>query len=278
MERLNTITNDFFKGIPDCEPTPVEKKITIEWADFSCMISEALVVLDFQKRNILYVSPHYLCLCGYTPEKIKEEGYDFFKFAIHPDDLPLWKDIHIVILKSLYNKKLPIDRINYFGCTLRIRNFLSDDDENPDYLMVYLKIKPKMQHDIPRLGICLLSIAVVPYPGNLSVFYNNYDYAIYSFTTGHWKLHFFDPLSKREKQILVLSQEGLSNKKISDKLSLTVKAVEKIKTSLFEELGLDEVLNLNSFLKKLQYANNRTLIFQYPTVESKKRKIIPPPK
>ena len=258
MERINTTTGDFFKGIPESILADNEDKIAMECADISSMMSEALIVLDFQKRNCLYVSSHYLFSLDYTLQKIKEEGYEFFRIVLHPDDLPLWRNIHIAILKSLYNNKLPAERINFFGCALRLRSFLSDEDKKPDYLMAYLKIKPKFQDGIPRWGICLLSIAVVSKPGNLCVYYDNHDYSVYSFITGKWTFHSFAPLSKREKQILVWSQQGLTNQEMADKLHLTVKVVEKAKTSLFDELNLD------SFSKKLQYANNRCLIYQSP--------------
>ena len=262
MGRKNTMAGDFFKGMPESAPALDEEKLLAEWADVSGMISEALFVLDFQKKNLLYVSSHNLFSCGYTPEKIKEEGYDFFKTLIHPDDLSLWKDIHVAILKSLYDNKLQAERINFFGCTLRIRSFLSNEDKKPDYLMIYLKIKPKFKHGIPLWGICILSVAVSQNSGNLCVYYDNNDHLTYSFKAEKWIFHSFTPLSKREKQILIWSQKGLTNKEMADRLHLTVKVIEKAKTLLFEEVN-----NLNSFSKKLQYANNRCLIYQSPTIE-----------
>jgi len=255
------------EGLSEDVPAIEDEKFLEAFTDISDMMSEALIVLDFKKRNYLHVSPHNLFLCGHTPEKVKEEGYEFFKIALHPDDLPLWRDIHAAILKSLYNNILPAERINFFGCTLRIRSFLSEEDRKPDYLMAYLKIKPKFQQGIPRWGVCLLSIAVVPYSGNLCVYYYNHDYSTYSFISRKWTFHPFAPLSKREKQMLVWSQEGLTNKEMADKLHLTVKVVEKIKTSLFDDL------NLNSFSKKFHYANNRCFIYQTPAIESKKQGI-----
>jgi len=263
MNMKNTLTDSFFEGIPQSVPVD-EEKLSVEFIDFSDMMSDALLVLDFQKRNFRHVSLHGLILCDQTPEKIKEEGYDFFNFLIHPDDLTLWKNIHIAILKSLYENKLQIEKINFFGCTLRIRSFLSEEGKKPDYLMAHLKIKPKFLNGIPRWGICLLSVSVVPQSGNFCLYYDNKDYSTYSFESRKWKLHPAFSLSKRDKQILVLSQKGLSNKEIADKLCLSVKMVEQTKTSLFEEQ------NLKSFSKKIQYANNRCLIYQSTVIESNK--------
>ena len=206
-------------------------------------------------------------MCGCTPEKVKKDGYDFLNFMLHPDDLHLWKNMHVVMLNSLHKKELPTEKINYFECTFRIRNFLSEESENPDFLMAYLKIKPEIQNGIPLYGICLLNISVVPKPQNMLVYYDNHDYSVYSFISRKWIFRKFKQLSKREKQILVWSQEGLTNKEMADKLSLSVKVVEKIKTSLFEEQNSVNDLNLNSFSKKNQYANNRCLIYHDTAIE-----------
>ena len=270
MDRTNTITDGFFEGIPSSALAMDEEQFLIDCADLSDMMSETLVVIDFQKEKILHVPQHFLFLYGYTPEKLKKEGYDFFHDALHPDDLPLWKDMYVIILKSLYNNELKAKDIRFLGCTLRIKSFLSEEGEEPEYLMTCLRIKPKFHHDIPVWGICLFSVAVAPKPGNLRVYYKNHDYETYSFKSRKWTFHPSAPLSIRDKQILVWSQQGLSNQQIADKLRLTVKSVEKAKTSLFEELGIVEEQNLTSFSKKFQYAINHCLIYQSPAMESKK--------
>ena len=251
MKQTDDICDEFFEGIPHNIPAMDEEKLSIEFADLSDIMSEAFFVLDFQKRTILHAPQHYLSLCGYTPEMIEKKGYEFFKEVLHPEDLPLWKDIHVTILKTLYSDELPKEKIIFFGCTLRIRSFFSEASVNPDYLMVYLKIKPKWLNGIPRWGICLLSVAVVPKSGNLCVYYKNHGYSTYSFIARKWTLHPFAPLSIREKQMLIWSQGGLSNKEIADKLYLSVKVVEKTKASLFEGMDIDEELKLNSISKKV---------------------------
>ena len=261
---------DYFEGIPLNVPAMDGVQLSIEWSDISGIMSEALVVFDFQRRNLLHVPPHYLCLCGYSPEQVKELGYDFFNEALHPDDLPLWRDIHVTILKNLYGNDLPVERIRYFGFTLRIRSFLSENIQKPEYLMVYLKIKPQLQNGIPVRGICLLSLAVVPKSGNLCVYYDNHDFATYSFESRKWTNHPCEPLTIRDKQVLVLNQQGCKNKQIADQLYITKKAIERTITLLFAERNTVEELNLNNIYKKIQYAHNRCLVYQSPTISSRK--------
>jgi DNA-binding NarL/FixJ family response regulator/class 3 adenylate cyclase len=47
-----------------------------------------------------------------------------------------------------------------------------------------------------------------------------------------------DELTPREREVLALMAEGLSNQKIADRLSVTPRAVERHVTSIFEKLGL----------------------------------------
>lgn len=136
MERISTITDSFFNGIPVSILAQGEDDLSLNWSDISGIMSKALIVFDFQKKNFLYVSSHDFLSCGYTPDKIKDEGCNFFETLIHPDDLHLGKNILTTLLISLYNSELPAEKVNFFGCTLRIRSFLSDEYKNPDYLMV----------------------------------------------------------------------------------------------------------------------------------------------
>jgi DNA-binding NarL/FixJ family response regulator len=49
-----------------------------------------------------------------------------------------------------------------------------------------------------------------------------------------------DELTPREREVLALMAEGLSNQKIAERLDVTLRAVEKHVTSIFEKLGLQE--------------------------------------
>ena len=89
--------------------------------------------------------------------------------------------------------------------------------------MIFLKIKPVWQNDIPRLGVCVMSVSVVKKSGNLRVHYNDHEYAEYSKISKKWKTRQLTPLSKKQKKILVWSQQGLTNKEMAEKLFMPVK-------------------------------------------------------
>ena len=59
-----------------------------------------------------------------------------------------------------------------------------------------------------------------------------------------------DTLSTRERQVLRLVAEGHGNKDVAEALFISVKTVEKHKTSLARKLGLDSASNIASFARK----------------------------
>ena len=256
MQEKNTCTSTFFNGISKDTPASGEDFI-VDYADLSNMMVEALLIIDFQKQIFLHVPNHALLRCGLSPDKVNELGYEFFREALHPKDLPVWVEMHNIILNSLCNGKLQAERINYFACTFRIKSFLQTA-EQPDYLMVYLKLKPKWINEKLRFGICLLSHAVVSKAGNLCVYYQDLDHAEYSFATKRWTHHPFTPLTKRQKEMLVWAQQGLTQKEMADKMHVCVKTIEGIRYSLFQKFGVA------SIEQAIQFATNRRLIHHTP--------------
>jgi len=225
--------------------------------ELSSLINEALLVVDFQQENFLFVANHDLFLCGYSPEKVKGLGFKFFEEALHPNDYPLWNDIRETIKNRINEDEMSADEINYFSFTLRFRCPLIEKKKNQPkkYIMVYWKLKPQWINGEPRLGICLLSGSVLQKSGNLCVYYKNRDHAEYNFKTGKWQMNTFSPLSKRERGILLLAHQGLYQKEKADQLGVKEKTVENIKSILFEKLGV------SSLGQAVQYASNRRLIY-----------------
>jgi len=243
------MTDEFFKGIPKRVLEVDVAAVPNEYADLADIISEGLIVLDFQRKNFLYVSDHDLFLCGHSQKRAKELGYEFFGEVLHPTDLLVWQRIHVAILKNLYGNVQSRERINHFACTLRFKCSFSKAP-----LMIYLKLKPQWRNEIPHLGICLLSASVIPTSDDLCVYYEDGHSAAYSFVTGKWNLQSVISLNKREEQILVLAQQGLSNRKIAGRLFVSAKTVENMNTSIFLKLGVQ------SMAQALQYVANRRLI------------------
>ena len=113
-------SEDFFrKGIPESITAEHVETMLKAIACLSTMMTDALVVIDFQNENFLHVPSHDLFLCGYSQEKVHEIGFDFIKEALHPEDVSLWDGINNTIFNGLDRVGIQIDKINYCAFTLR---------------------------------------------------------------------------------------------------------------------------------------------------------------
>lgn len=263
MKQPNVTTNDFFKAVHETSPVINEDEWSIVYDLLSSMMTEALIVLDFEQNNFRYIPNHDLILCGYMQEIPKELGYVFFKNVIHPNDMPFWLDTLNAILESLNNDEWLAKQINYFSFLLRVKSSLSSNN-NPDYLMTYIKLKPQWLNEQLRYGICMLSVSVIRKPDyQLCAHYKNLDHSDYSFKTKEWKLYQYTPLSKRQKEMLVWAQQGFSLKETALKMGVSDKTIESIRCTLFEKFGV------NTIEQAIQYATNRRLIYHPPFVHPK---------
>lgn len=61
---------------------------SIAYDFLSSMIADALVVFDFDRETVRYISNNGLILCGCTQENPIALGSDYFKKVIHPKDAP----------------------------------------------------------------------------------------------------------------------------------------------------------------------------------------------
>lgn len=245
----------------------LENSPIIDVGDWSIMydflsstMTEAILVLDFERKNFQYISNNDLILSGYTQETAMALGYDFFKKVLHPKDIPFGKDIHTIILNSLNNGELPMEQIDYFSFLLRIKTSLSPSEKS-DYLMTYVKLKPHWMNSQLRYGICLLSASIIRKQDyQLCAHYKNMDYSHYSFKTKKWEHSQFSPLCKRQREMLIWAQHGLSLKETADKMNVADKTIESIRHTLFEKFGV------NTIEQAILYASNRRLIYQSPQV------------
>ena len=262
MANLNGMKDDFFTETPESVSIMDDEASSISYELLSGMMTEALVVLDFKKKAFQYVPNHDLCLCGHTQETPKLLGFDFSKESIHPKDLPFWIDIHNTIVDGLNNNELLADKVNYFSFRIRVKSALSSK-KNPDYLMIYVKLKPKWVNGQLRYGICLLSASVIRKPDKqLTVHYHDMDYSEYSLKTKKWTHHPFSPLSKRQKEMLVWSHQGFSMKEIAEKMCISYKTIDNIRQKLFDRF------EVNSIEQAILFALNRRLIYHPPPIQS----------
>jgi len=249
------MNKDFFEGIHESDPIADTVELSIFYEILSDLMTEPLVVLDFRRKDFHYMPNNDLSLCGYTQEETIEMGYHFFKEAIHPEDLSFWIAVHDAILNSLNNDDLHACEVNYFSFQLQIKNALATS-KNTKYLLINIKLKPQWHKEQLRYGICMFSSSFMKKQDyKLCAHYNNRDHYDYCFKTKEWTHHKFSPLGRRQMEMLVWAQQGLSLKDTADKMNISIKTIENMRHELFYKW------EVNSIEQALQYASNHRLLF-----------------
>jgi DNA-binding CsgD family transcriptional regulator len=215
----------------------------------STIANGSFYVIDFHKQCFLFVSNHDLFLSGFSPDDIMEMRYDFFPKIVHPDDLPLFINVHHVILQYLFESDSSQLGIDYFAFNIRLMNHGLP-------LMVYHKMTPIFKKSYANIGIYHLSSSVIHKSGNLEIFFHNGKTSnLYSFKRQQWQPRELLSLTNREKDILKLSKQGKCNKEIGDILHVSEKTIRNIETTLYEKL------NVHSMCEAIIYTTNHRMIF-----------------
>jgi len=225
---------------------------------FSSIATESFYVIDLQERKFCYVSPNSSFLCGYTVEEALMLGYDFFSKIVHPEDLPSAQSTHKAILRYLSAIGEQRDEINYFSLSFRLQqkySFLS----TPLTQMIYHRVKPVWIDDRLRYFICSVGCSVAKERGKPRVYYKDgLTYEEYSFTTQRWKRTTVEPLTERERAILMLSRQGNSGKEIAGILFMGYKTFQNSVIQLYTKLGV------SAMQQAIIFASNRRMIFASP--------------
>jgi DNA-binding CsgD family transcriptional regulator len=252
----NLITPDFFEGIPRYTSTTDDSEFSCNPEDFSSMIIEAVHIVDFQKQKFHYVADHDFFLCGHSREESLLLGYEFYDKVIHPKDISRFAEMHRAILKRLHDPDGQLVDVNYFSCTFRLKSCLLPTKGKTAYLMAYLKLKPVYTDGQLRFGICMLTVSSIKTPGNLRLYYkSNLNYEEYASGSQKWKVQQTEPLNDIQKCVLKLAIEGKNRMEIADILCVSIKTIDRERTSLFEKLGV------NTMEQAITYTRNHRLIF-----------------
>lgn len=224
----------------------------------SSFMTDAFVVYDFENESLKYISNNDLITYDYAWNNNENIDECIFSNLIYPDDIKFWNTVHNVIDSSLGNGDLLVDEIEYFAFVIRLKNIQFGCNET-DFVMSYVKLKPILYKGYLKLGIYVFSVSVIrKQSNNLYVYYRNMDYSEYSFLTRCWEYFQFVPLTKRQKEMLMLAQQGLSLKETAVKMNVANKTIESMRFILFEKLGV------NTIEQAIQYASNRRLIYCNP--------------
>lgn len=202
---------------------------------------QSLYIIDYYKKNFLYVSNNPLFLCGYTAEEVKEFGYMFYINQVPAEEQPMLAEINKAGF-NFYNQLSICERIHYtISCDFHIMC-------NDRLVLVNHKLTPILLADDGKvwLAACVVALSSHNIPGHIELRKTGQmNFWEYSLDTHCWIKNEGIILSEKERNILSLSARGYTMNEISDKLFLAVDTIKFYKRRLFGKL---EVRNITEAL------------------------------
>ena len=210
--------------------------------------NHSLYIIDYNRRNFLYVSSNPLFLCGRSPEEVRQKGYAFYFEVVPPDEMKRLMEINEAGFRFYYSQEAGF-RFYYSQSTEKRLDLSIEYDfhlcmpENRRHL-VHHKLTPVLLSAEGDIWLALCSVSLSPRKDIGAVIISDCtcaDRYVYSFEGRRWRKQSGLILSEREKEILQLSVKGLSNKEIGEILFIDANTVKYHKKKLFENLHAENI-------------------------------------
>jgi len=199
----------------------------------------SLYVIDYHRKEFLYVSSNSLFLCGYEREEVKEMGYDFYPEVVPPEDIAMLLEINEKGFEQFYK----VDEETKYN------SFISYDftmcHKSGQKFKVNHKLAPfalTPDGDI-WLSLCLVTLSTQEKSGNAYIQrFGSSEKLEYSFKTKRWKLKPAIALTDRELEILRLSAQGYTEQSIATKLFVEKSTVKFHKSNILSKLKVNNMM------------------------------------
>ena len=211
---------------------------------------QSIYVIDYFKREFLHVASNPLFLGGHTAEQMKKMGYQFYIDHVPKDEQEMLLEINTAGFKKFNDIPLE-ERDGYFISY----DFHIVDGENR--FLINHKMTPFALADDGRLwlAMCVVSLSSYSEPGHIEMRKKGAPtYWEYSLDHHLWITRDTVVLRPQERQVLILSAQGLTVAQIAEKMCRSVDTIKTYKRVMFERLGT------RSITEALTLATNSGLI------------------
>lgn len=218
---------------------------------FARTTHKTIYVIDYCRKNFLYVSDNPLFLCGVPAKKVKEIGCEFYIQQVPDYDLPLLLEINKA--GFLFNQTIPIeDLLDY---TLSYDFHIKQPSGQA--LLINHKTTPLRLSKEGKvwLAFCAVSFSSHSEAGNLEIIHKQYNLRwTYNFESKKWKESKKIEIKEAEKNVLRLSAQGYTMNEIAERLYKSIDTIKSYKRELFEKLEVDNIA------EAISYAVNKNLM------------------
>lgn len=200
--------------------------------------NSSLYIIDYNRKNFLYVSPNPLFLCGYTAEEVQQKGYAFYMEVVPEEEIQMLFEINEAGF-NFFNRQPKEKKL---GMTIEYDFHIKASDGHLH--LIHHRLTPILLNSDGDMWLALCSVSLSPAStvGNvLLTAKESSTHWIYSFEGKRWKEQANIELSDREESILQLSVKGLSNQEIAERLFIDINTVKFHKKKLFQKLQAENI-------------------------------------
>ena len=237
------IISNFFRPIntdiqiPDSEYAKTD--VCIVMADaLARNTNHSLYIIDYHRKNFLYVSSNPLFLCGHSPEEVQQKGYAFYFEVVPSDEINRLMEINEAGFRFYYDQ--PIEK--RLDLSIEYNFHIHTSEKHPH--LIHHKLTPVLLSGKGDIWLALCTVSLSPEKNIGDVVISDHtctDHYIYSFEGRRWRKQPELILSDREKEILQLSVKGRSNTEIGETLFIDANTVKFHKKKIFEKLHAENI-------------------------------------
>lgn len=238
----NPKINDFF--ISDNEiklPKELDYSRTDEYIRaaeaFSRATYQSVYIIDYFKRNFLYVSPNPMFLCGLSPEEMMKLGYRFYFDYVPKEDQSLLIDLNRSGF-AFYHTIPELERKDwYIQYDFHILN-------NGHPILINHKLTPLALTSDGQiwLALCVVSASNHTTPGHIEIHrVDSPRFFEFNRVTKRWDKCSMPFLTDGEKEVITLSIQGFTMSEIGNKMCLSPDTIKKYRKQVFEKLGVRNI-------------------------------------
>lgn len=198
---------------------------------------KSVYIIDYFKKDFLYVSDNLSYLCNETPERIKEFGYKFYTDFVPEEEQEMLLEVNQKGFE--FFEKLPIGERKEWSITydFHIMNGKRKRLVNHTLTPIFLTNDGRMW-----LGLCTISLSAKNKPGNIRMKKaDDSSYYEYSSIDHQWYKKAEQKISANEKEVLILSAQGYTMVEIAQKIYKSVDTVKSYKRSIFEKFEVGNI-------------------------------------
>lgn len=217
---------------------------------FANTIYQSVYIIDYFRKNFLYVSPNPLFLCGMSASEVKSMGYQFYIDHVPDDEIDMLLEINRAGF-SFVNKIPPSEKYKY---TISYDFHLGSGS---DKMLINHKLTPLacMPDGAVWLGLSVVSLSPHSDAGHVTIHCRDIsEYWVYNLHDHLWEKQSMPVLNATEKAIISLSIQGLTMNAIAEQVYLAVDSIKTARHRLYEKLGVN---NIN---EAIAYVTNYKLV------------------